>query len=168
MKTKIMGVITVALLLSFGGATEATIVDISAATNKPVYELGEEVVVFVIAYNPNPEPLTLFFGSTLQASYLMDGVFDWTEKKRFEAVLTKRIIEPDHSYTWNLIHDSFETSIYPLGVDTHILVGYVVGYGESAPVEFEVVPEPATMLLVGMGMILVRIKARRTLSNLRG
>jgi len=153
-----MAIVTVALVQIFVGMAEATIVEISASTNKPVYELGEEVVVFVIAYNPTPEPLTLFFGSTLQASYLMDGVFDWTEKKRFEAVLTKRIIEPDHSYTWNLIHDSFETSIYPLGVGTHILVGYVVGYRESAPVEFEVVPEPATILLLGLGSLMVRKK----------
>ncbi len=78
MKTKIMGIITVVLVLGFAGTAEATIVDVSVATNKLVYELGEDVVVFVIAYNPNPEPITLT-GGFYFASYKMDGVYDWAE-----------------------------------------------------------------------------------------
>jgi len=34
---------------------------------------------------------------------------------------------------------------YPLAIGTHSVVGEVVGYGDSAPIQFEVVPEPATV-----------------------
>jgi hypothetical protein len=145
--------ILVVLVLGFAGMARATIVDICAATNKPVYDLGEEVVVFVIAYNPNPEPVTLGFVSTLQASYLMDGVFDWSEDKAFAQIPTGARIKPYDSCTWNLSHDSHAMMIYPLDVGFHTVVGEVVGYGQSAPVEFEVVPEPSTLLLFAIGLI---------------
>jgi hypothetical protein len=142
---------------------QATLVDISATTNKPVYMLGEEVVVFVIAYNPNPEPITLGFTSSLVASYLMDGVFDWSEGKVFGQIPTGVRIEPYDSYTWNLSHDSHAMMIYPLGIGTHTVIGEVVGYGQSAPGEFEVIPEPATLLLFALGLI--GIPRKRTIGR---
>ena len=117
-----------------------TIVEVSVTTDESTYLLGEEVTVFVTAYNPNPQAVTLYFGTTLEASYLMDGVFDWTEDKYFAQVIGQFTIEPYDSYTWNLCHGPDEMAIYPLDVGTHTVVGEVVGYGQSAPVEFEVVP----------------------------
>ena len=161
MKTKIMGVATIVLVLGFAGLAEATIVDVCAATNKQVYTLGEEVVVFVIAYNPNPEPVTLGFPTTLQASYLMDSTYDWTEGKGFLTIPSGCRIDPYSSYTWNLIHGLKELERYPLSVGTHTMTGYVVGYGQSAPVEFEVVPEPSMLLLLVIGLVAVRVRRRR-------
>ncbi|MHC4643156.1 MAG: hypothetical protein ACYS32_16050, partial [Planctomycetota bacterium] len=129
MKTKI---ITIMILLCIAGIAEATIVDITVATDKESYLLGEEVIVSVIAYNPNPEPVTLGFPTSLQVSYLMDGVFNWSEHVQFTPSPTGRIIEPYDSYTWNLSHDSHAMTIYPLDVGTHTVVGEVVGYGQSA------------------------------------
>jgi len=136
---------------------QATLVDISATTNKPVYELGEEVVVFIIAYNPNPEPVTLHFGSTLVAKYIMDGIFDWSQNKGFLDVYLELTIEPYEFQTWKPKHSISEMKIYPLDIGIHTVVGEVVGYGQSAPVEFNVVPEPATFVLFGLGgIVLVR------------
>jgi hypothetical protein len=156
MKTKMIRIILVVVVLGFAGIAKATIVDICLATNKPVYDLGEEVVVFVIAYNPNPEPVTLSFSSTLVATYLIDSVFNWSEHRQFAQIPTGARIEPYDSCTWNLSHDSRAMMIYPLDVGFHTVVGEVVGYGQSAPVEFEVVPEPSTLLLFAIGLIETR------------
>jgi len=72
----------------------------------------------------------------------MDDVYDWTEGHSWASTPTQRIIDAYASYTWTLIHGSYEMGIYPLDVGTHTVTGEVVGYGYSLPVEFEVVPEP--------------------------
>jgi len=160
MKAKIIGLISVVVILGFAMMARAAIVDVSTATNKVTYFLGEEVTVFVIAYNPNPEPVTLGFPTTLQASYLMDDVFNWSEHRQFVQIPTGARIEPYDSCTWNLSHDSHAMMIYPLDVGFHSVVGEVVGYGHSAPVEFEVIPEPMSVLLLGIGIVGVRAKHR--------
>ena len=161
MKTKIMGIVTVVLVLGFAGIARAIIVDVCVATNKPVYELGEVVAVFVIAYNPNPEPITLYFPTSLQASYLMDDVFDLSTITAWTPESTERKIPAYDSYTWNLHHHSHAMKVYPLTIGTHTVEGYVVGYGQSAPVEFEVVPEPSTCLLFLIGFIAFRSRHYR-------
>lgn len=84
------------------GVVGATVVDISVATDKQIYQLNEEVTVFVTAYNPNPQPVTLTFGSTLVASYFMDDTYYWHENKTFAPVLLHKEIEPDSRFTWEL------------------------------------------------------------------
>jgi hypothetical protein len=161
MKTKIMGVITVVLVLGFGEIAKATIVDISTATNKPVYELGEDVTVFVIAYNPNPDPVTLYFPTSLQASYIMDDVFDLRTIIAWTPESTELGIPAYDSYTWNLHHRFYAMEAYPLSIGNHIVEGYVVGYGKSVPVEFEVVPEPSICLFFVIGFVAVQARYYR-------
>ena len=146
------------LLFLTSSLCSATIVEVSITTDKPTYLLGEEVTVFVTAYNPNPEPVTLYFAESLKASYLMDGIFDWTEGKGWPTIPTQVVIDAHDIHTWNLSHGSPEMAIYPLSIGTHTVVGEVVGYGQSAPVEFEVIPEPATVVLFGMGIVWIRQK----------
>jgi len=138
------------LILVLFGITEATVIDISTLTNKDTYLLGEEVVVYVTAHNPGPEPVTLYFGSTLEASYLMDDVYDWSEGLVSLPIFYEFTIWRD--YTWYLTHRHNE---YPLDVGTHTVRGEVVGYGFGSPVQFEVVPEPATVLLLTLGSLLL-------------
>ena len=154
MKIKLLLLIIVLTLTS--PLVNAAIVDIGVETDKPTYLLEEPVTVFVTAYNPNPEAVTLGFGSTLQATYLMNDVFDWSEGKGFADVVTSVTIEPDDSYVWDLTHGLDEMMLYPLDVGIHTVVGEVVGYGQSATIEFEVVPEPATVLLLGFGGLILR------------
>lgn len=153
MKTKI---ITIMILLCISGIAEATIVDITVATDKESYLLGEEVIVSITAYNPNPEPVTLYFGSSLLATYLMDDVFDWSEGRIFEPVNLQLTIQPYNFHTFDLKHGLYEMSLYPLDFGTHTVVGEVVRYGQSAQVQFDVVPEPSTLLILGFGTLLLR------------
>ena len=150
----------VVLVLAFGGMARATIVEVSVATDKPTYLLGEHVTVFVTAYNPSLESVTLTFGSALQASYLMDDVFDWTEGKVWAYGVTQVVINSHDFYTWDLIHGSNEMTRYPLNIGNHVVVGEVIGYGQSAPVEFEVIPEPTIFLFLVMGIAGIRAKHR--------
>lgn len=145
--------------LIFGGMVHASTIDISAATNKPTYQLGEYVTISVTAYNPNPQPVTLYFSSSLQATYLIDNTFDWTQGKGFAQEPTQQTISPYGSYSWNLIHDN-EMAIYPLGLGNHSVTGTVINYGTTSPIEFEVVPEPATFLLLATGWAFIRHKRR--------
>jgi LEA14-like dessication related protein len=154
--------ILAAIMLFATGVVQATIVDITAATNKPVYELGEEVAVFVIAYNPNPEPITLT-GGFYFASYIMDGVYDWAEGKSAPEVILHVTINPRDYVTWDLTHGSYEMQEWPLTVGMHTVVGEVlavqlIGDGRSTPVQFEVIPEPSTILLIVIGFIAFRAR----------
>ena len=148
------------LILVLFGMTKATAVNISTITDKETYLLGEEVVVSVTAYNPDPDPVTLNFVSSLQASYLMDDVYDWTEGKFFTQLGSQLTIDPYGSYTWDLTHGHSEMELYPLDVGTHTVRGEVVGYGYSSPVQFEVVPEPATILLFTLGSLFLTRRRR--------
>jgi len=96
----------------------------------------------------------------------MHGVFDWAENRHFAQVPSGRIIEPHDSYTWNLSHGYHAMTIYPLCVGTHTVIGEVVGYGQAAPVEFKVVPEPATIILFGLGGLVFTQK--RKMKTFRG
>ena len=140
--------ILTALIFVLCGMTKATAVNISTITDKESYLLGEEVVVSVIAYNPDPNPVNLNFATSLEASYLMDDVYDWTEGKFFTQFGRQLTIDPYGSYTWDLKHGPGEMGIYPLDVGVHTVVGEVVGYGYSSTVQFQVIPEPATILLL--------------------
>ncbi len=60
-----------------------------------------------------------------------------------------------------MTHGSYEMQEYPLTVGMHTVIGEVlavelIGDGKSIPVEFEVVPEPATFVLLGIGGLLLR------------
>ncbi len=157
-KAKILAIL---ILVSFG-ITETTAVIISTVTDKDTYLLGEEVIVSITAYNPEPNPVTLYFGTSLQSSYLMDDVYDWTYYKLFQPSLTHRTIAPYGSYTWDRTHGQSEMELYPLDVGTHTVRGEVVGYGYSSTIQFEVVPEPATILLLTLGsLFLTRPRRKR-------
>lgn len=166
MKIKI---ITFMILLCIAGIANATIVDITVATDKESYLLGEEVIVSVTAYNPNPEPVTLT-GGFYFASYIMDGIYDWVEGRSGPPVIIYLTIEPDDSFTWNLTHGSYEMQEYPLALGIHTVVGQVlavelIGDGTSASSEFEVIPEPSTFLLLVIGIVLANAKQRHKLGQ---
>ena len=153
------------MILGMVGVAGADVVDISVETDKQTYLLGEEVQISVIAYNPSQEPVTLTFPSSLTTSYRMDDIFDWKLNIIYNPVLLEKVIEPLSSYTRLHIHDSTQMELYPLDIGMHSVRSEVVGYGLSEPVNFEVVPEPITSLLMAVGAIGAIRRKRRKLCN---
>lgn len=145
-----------ALMLILAGSSGATLIEVSVETDKDVYQLGEDVTVFVTAYNPNQESVILGFGSSLTSTYLMDGHFDWSEGKVFVPSGSLLTIQANESFTWNRTHGIRERELYALDVGVHSVVGEVVGHGQSDAISFEVIPEPATLLLLLVGVPIIR------------
>ena len=154
MRTRLWLMITVLTLTS--PLVSDVIVDISVETDKPIYQFGEEVMISVTAYNPRSDAITLALHLDPTVSYMMDGVFDWKEYHVGLPAIGDVVFEPFQSRTWELTHGAWESQFYPLEIGTHSVVGELIDYGFSEAVEFEVVPEPATILLLGLGGLVLR------------
>lgn len=111
------------------GELSASAIDVDVATAKSSYYPGEELEVLITVANP----ATLFFGSSLQTLYTMDGVY--TPNLVGAAVLT----DATTPRTWTNTHRWHD---YNLSVSDHTVVGTVIGYGTSGPAAFNVVPPP--------------------------
>jgi hypothetical protein len=127
------------------------------STDKSVYQFGETVHIFVSAYNPTSTDITLGFTTSLQAPYLLDGVYQWDKNKIFTTTPTSVTIQPEQSYTWQLDHNAREQNYYSLAVGNHSVMG-IVNDQYSDPTTFQIIPEPATLFLIGLGSLLVRRK----------
>ncbi len=160
----IAAVLVVTILPSGANADD---IQLTVATDKYTYLVGEDITISVTAYNPGGESVTLTFPTSLQASYIMDGAYDWIEGGHGSLmVITEVTLAPESSHTWERKHD-WEYTIgpttygYDLSVGTHSVIGVLDAYDglpphisyshASDPVQFEVVPEPATLSLLAIG-----------------
>jgi hypothetical protein len=142
--------------LLFGFVGYAGAIDVSVSSDRWAYGLDDSIEIVVTAYNPGKEAVWLGFDSNIQSSYWIDDVYDWEEGRKRLWVATGFTLEPQESHRWEFTHYIGKGSEYPLTVGRHYLKGEVLGYGISAPVEIEVVPEPAGLAVLGMGAFLVR------------
>lgn len=137
-------------------ATTHASLEISVATDKSVYQVGEAVTISVTAYNSSEtETLNLSFGTAKQATYLLDSIFDLSSIMQYAQIPSGVHVDPLASYTWTFTHADNAAIAYPLTSGTHSVIGEIVGYGQSDSVEFEVVPEPITFSLLGIGFLLL-------------
>ena len=162
----VVAAIVVVFVVS-ANSVEAAEIELSVATDKPSYWVGEDITVSVMAYNPNDYEVGLSFPSGFQASYIMDDIYDWSSDKLFTQAFTYVTIGPESFHSWNLEHDweytyRSRTYGYDLSIGTHSVVGYLAGgyTGNCQAVEFEVVPEPATLSLLALGGV-VMLRRRR-------
>jgi hypothetical protein len=158
-------ILAILLLFVFADISLGSLVNISVATDKSTYLLGEYVTVSITAYNPNPQPVVLN-GGYYFTSYLMDGVYEWAEGRSSPQVMQQVTINSYDSVTWDMVHGFYEMQAYPLSVGTHAVVGEIIaveliGDNASLPVDFQVIPEPATVFLLGLGLILARHRRGR-------
>jgi len=135
-------------------ATRADLVEITVATNKAIYQLDENVLITVAAFNPTSDPITLMFPSgDIPASYWMDGVYDWEKDRSRVFWLAQVTIASQEERTWQLTHGAYERTQYPLVPGWHTVQGELVLLHPlvGAPVSFQVVPEPPAFLLILAG-----------------
>jgi intracellular proteinase inhibitor BsuPI len=164
-KSKLLILLSSASILGMVGISKA-VVDLSITTDKTTYLLGEEVRVYVSAHNSGTDPVTLTFPSGLDATYWMDEAYYWHQSLVWAPMVLHLKINPNSTHTWERIHGPRELSEYPLVIGRHSVVGiaYALELQEyyTEPLNFEVVPEPASILLLSFGMIYIRrYKARK-------
>ena len=71
----IAAALVVTILPSKAGADD---IQLTVATDKYTYLVGEDITISVTAFNPGSESVTLTFPTSLQASYIMDdGAYYW-------------------------------------------------------------------------------------------
>jgi len=137
-----------------------TLIEVSITTNKSVYSLEEDIRLSVTVFNPNDYELPLLgFGG----SYRIDDGY-WLPLGGI-ITLPPMSIEPFGSHITNFTYrrsrPGDNPDAYPiLEVGVHSVVGKASvetgSYIQSAPVQFSVTPEPATLLLLGMGGLAIR------------
>ena len=126
MKTTSISILAFVVVLCLNGIGWADLVDISVATDKPTYLVGEEVIVYVSAYNPGEDPITLSFVSSLQATYWMDESYYWHINETITPSTSYVMVNAHSTYTWELTHNVDKMSDYPLFVGEHNVNGYVL------------------------------------------
>jgi len=105
---------------------------VTVATDKKEYALDEPVQISVTATNTGLEPITLGFPISQEASYVIDGVYDWSRHHPALMVETHFTLQPEEVRTWEFTHTAEDYRLLPGG---HSIVGVVIGYGKSEPTE---------------------------------
>ncbi len=106
--------------------------NVTVKTDKTEYALDEPVQISVTATNTLPDPITLTFPTSLEASYIIDGVYDWSEHAISLPVVTHETIPGGQFKTWEFTHTAEQYRLLP---GKHSIVGVVIGYGKSEPTE---------------------------------
>jgi hypothetical protein len=129
------GFYLILLLILHSSTAAASGINITVSTDKHHYLPHEPILVTVTAANPTHHSIRLDFTSSHQAGYIMDHHYDWAHRKGFLTVLTHVTIPPHAHHQWKFHHDWREYAPAP---GHHSIVGYVVGYGHSHPVPFDI------------------------------
>ena len=139
-------------------------------TNKSVYDLGESVDILHRVTNLRDEPLTFVFGYQQQCHF---EVWDtetriWWWPKHFSPAFSSFTLQPgefkEFLKDWDMMNDNGT-----FGTDDDFMVGPGIYYAsgqvwgstsdgiipESVSVSIEIIPEPSTLGLLGMGLIAV-------------
>jgi len=121
----------VTLLLACGSAVAQTPIQCSVTTDRPRYRSTWPVHIGIIGRNPTDQDITLTFGTSQQAAYIMDR--QSTPSPIVMPVITHRTIPAQGYSVWDMQHTG------GLSYGKHEVVGRIVGYGESSPATFEIV-----------------------------
>ena len=115
-------------------------IEITVETDKSVYSFGEDVIVTVTVRNPTDSPITLHFGSSCKANYLMDNWFEPAQICLW--IITSIVLDPNESYTDTFVHDHWQQYTCPLLPGIHTVAGIVHGQPMGEPMQFEVLGQP--------------------------
>lgn len=145
------------LLIVLSFSAHATL-QITVDTDKDVYQVGENVHVYVTAYNPTSESIKLTFFTSIESSYVIDATYNWAHHQINTPFSHSIMLNPYTSKTWEFTHGISEQHDYFLNVGSHSVIGQVGAMElsdiNSLPSDFMVVPEPATLSLLCLGFLL--------------
>ena len=173
MKVSIFFIIIVIVILS--PSAQASL-NISAFTNKSVYELGETVNITITVFNSGSTAETLFGGgfytndggedgSGGTTDYIMDDNYIWSDWHKIDTggsgLMWMKDFQPGQTDTWVMSHGTQHMQDYPLNVGSHSIVGKAGFDLYSNPISFEVIPEPATITLLTIGAFLAGRRRRK-------
>lgn len=127
---------------------------ISVTTDKPVYQMGETINVSITVINSGSTSEKLY-GGYYFTTYIIDDAYNWADRFAPQVIL-QTTFQPGETKMWEMAHEINEWQEYPLTVGMHSLVGGAGFTLLSDPVEFEVIPEPTSILLLGAGLISLR------------
>ena len=180
MKTKIMGVITVVLMLGTFQIARATLVNSNSIindgveyylqTDKFVYDLGEDVVMLYRVTNMTENPVDIGKVVGPPAGWYHSVITDEEDKEVWHYWERFPILPPEilrlqpyesieYGKIWAMMNDngtSYEIDDFPVGPGIYNIMGELnLLYGERFPVSvsIEIIPEPATIVLLGAGFI---------------
>jgi len=139
-------------------------------TNKSFYELGENVEMLYRVTNLGDEDVTIHFVDQVQYYFTVrhDDNIIWYAPKLGQPAESELVITPssykEYDETWDMF-DNLGVLItpgnYEITGSLHPILLSQVDKDKYVPVSLfiEIIPEPATILLFGLGVLLV--KARR-------
>lgn len=183
MKTKVLMVLMVSIILFSAGQVQAGIVDSNSITkdgieyylqtDKSVYTLGENVLMLYRVTNIGDEDVTFETGNTPQYQFKVqqDETIIWFCPGFFFPSVTRFTLHPgelkEYSNYWDMINFFTGDLVSPGNYDiTGALYDLALDYRERyvpVTVPIEIVPEPATILLLSAGILGIRIRKPRRL-----
>ncbi len=148
-------------------------------TNKSVYDLGESVEMLHRVTNLRNEPLTFVFAYQQQCSFeVWDGETRiWWWPKLISPAGSIFTLQPgefkEFLKDWDMMNDNGTTTPtddFLVSPGIYDVSGQVWGstsdgiIPESVSVPIQIIPEPATILLFGLGLLLVKTRRFRFLT----
>jgi hypothetical protein len=182
MKTKIMGVVTVVLVLGIAHLARATLVDSNSIvqdgieyyiqTDKFVYDLGQNVEMLYKVINLGEGKVTFTFphSPVWQFWFEKDGEQIWSAINYRLAIYTDLTLMPGEliefpdfrpPFIWNM--RDYRNNLVDLG-KYNVIGGLYDGLGyydyTKVTVSLEIVPEPSSFLFLVFGIFGIRAKHR--------
>jgi hypothetical protein len=148
--------------------------NISAFTNKSVYELGETVNLSITVFNSGSTAETLMgggkylmedgSGGIISTDYIIDDTYIWSDRYGVTdgtGIMWMREFQPGQTDSWVMSHGTLQMQDYPLDVGMHSVVGKAGFDLYSNPISFQVIPEPTTISLLALGAFWAGKRRRR-------
>ncbi len=178
MSAKHLGLIAICTLITLSASTpawgEIVVTNIysdlvaSLQTDKSIYTTGENVLLTYEVYNPSDSPVefTHYSGAAFFAYAFLGQEEVWYFPKAATANIWTEIFQPHETtvrhFAWDLDHEDYP----PIGPGQYTLFASVhgstaIGQGTVASTVITIVPEPATLMLLGSASLGLLLKRRR-------
>ncbi len=140
-------------------------IDYYMQTDKSVYTLGENVELLYRVTNVGGDAITFSFGDQVQYRFSVDknDSFIWGVPKVGFPALSEFVLQPgehkEYAEVWDML-DNQGITITPGLYNVTGSLNYLTVHERYVPVsvQIEIIPEPATIFLLGIGCFLLRIR----------